>query len=143
MTFWLALDIRIWNILVFYLSIHAALSWTYVSIGMQWIHRNHFICVQKSLCKKLRHRLRYSSAIFSNLLSVMDIIFKSIPFHINNLLCAIKIVSSYVITCTVQEWCQTICKILAVGTMCKCLACLYLYHDKCDKIIDCWRSNIP
>lgn len=91
---------------------------------MDWIQRNHFICVHvlyKSLCVKFKSYgktlKQISSAIISNLLLVIDILFKSIPFHINNLLCANKNVSSYVITYTVQELCQTIWKIFVLATM--------------------------
>lgn len=91
---------------------------------MDWIQRNHFICVHvlyKSLCVKFKSYgktlKQILSAIISNLLLVIDIIFKSIPCHINNLLCANKNVSSYVITYRVQELCQTIWKIFVLATM--------------------------
>lgn len=115
---------------------------------MHWIQRNHFICVHvlyKSLCVKFKSYgktlKQISSAIISNLLLVIDIIFKSIPCHINNLLCANKNVSSYVITYKVQELCQTIWKIFAMGTMHVQMLSWFVFISW--QVWQDHRSNIP
>lgn len=115
---------------------------------MDWIQRNHFICVHvlyKSLCVKFKSYgktlKQISSAIISNLLLVIDILFKSIPFHINNLLCANKNVSSYVITYTVQELCQTIWKIFVLATMHVQMLSWFVFISW--QVWQDHRSNIP
>lgn len=115
---------------------------------MDWIQRNHFICVHvlyKSLCVKFKSYgktlKQISSAIISNLLLVIDIIFKSIPCHINNLLCANKNVSSYVITYTVQELCQTIWKIFVLATMHVQMLSWFVFISW--QVWQDHRSNIP
>lgn len=115
---------------------------------MDWIQRNHFICVHvlyKSLCVKFKSYgktlKQILSAIISNLLLVIDIIFKSIPCHINNLLCANKNVSSYVITYTVQELCQTIWKIFVLATMHVQMLSWFVFISW--QVWQDHRSNIP
>lgn len=115
---------------------------------MDWIQRNHFICVHvlyKSLCVKFKSYgktlKQILSAIISNLLLVIDIIFKSIPCHINNLLCANKNVSSYVITYTVQELCQTIWNIFVLATMHVQMLSWFVFISW--QVWQDHRSNIP